>query len=234
MARRKKAAPTVRRGPDGKMVSLKPQPGPTSGVPTFVGQSGAANAAPAKPARKRKATRSGKKLDISGKVPVPTVTREGGKLRGTTAEERKAAVTTELTATPVEPTAPRSSGAARVYKGATAAPIKKGAAGGKYSQIKALSDHAVELLGRMQATHGTEDYHQHHADFNMVHATLGQMSPHIHGILGFAKGFVHNPSEKSAQGLIETQKALHARLSIIKAVETDRQTRRDANRPQGE
>lgn len=234
MARKKKAAPTVKRGPDGKMVSLKPQPGPTSGVPTFVGQSGAANAAPAKPVKKRKKTRSGKKLDISGKVPVPTVVREGGKLRGTTAAERAAAVTTELAPTPVVPQTPRSSGAARVYKGATAAPIKKGAAQGKYSQIKELSDHAVTLLGRMQETHGTEAYHDHHAEFNMVHATLGQMSPEVHGILGMARDFVHRPSEKSAAGLIHTQKALHARLGIIKAVEADRQTRRDANRPQGE
>jgi len=234
MARRKKAAPTVKRGPDGKMVSLKPQPGPTSGLPTFVGQGAAANAAPVTAAKKRKKTRSGKKLDVTGKVPVPTVTREGGKIRGTTPEERKAAVTTELPATPVEPTAPRSSGAARVYKGADAAPIKKGAARGKHDQIKLLADHAVQLLGRMQATHGTEEYHQHHAEFNMVHAAVGQMSPEVHGILGYAKGFVHSPSEKSAQGLIESQKALHARLSIIKAVETDRQTRRDANRPQGE
>jgi hypothetical protein len=68
----------------------------------------------------------------------------------------------------------------------------------------------------------------------MVHAAIGQMSPEIHGILGLAKGFVHNPSEKSAQGLIETQKALHGRLSIIRSVEADRQTRRDANRPQGD
>jgi hypothetical protein len=234
MATKKTARPTVKRGADGKMVSLKPAPGPISGLPEFVGKNKPANAVPVRPTRKRKATRSGKKLTAEGTVAVPTVTREGGKLRGTTAEERKAAVTTELPATPVEPAAPRSSGSARVYKGAGAAPIKTGAAQGKHSQIKALTDHAVTLLGRMQETHGTEAYHDHHAEFNMVHATIGQMSPHIHGILGLAKGFVHNPSEKSAKGLIETQKALHARLSIIKAVETDRQTRRDANRPQGE
>lgn len=212
-------------------------PGPT-GTPNFVGTGAKANAPVTPTPKKRSKTRTGKKIDKkTGKIVTPKkgrlISAGDGKVRQVTAADVAAATTTELPATPVTPTAPRSSGRATVYRGSVA-PIRKGARQGKFVQIQALTTHATKLLGRMQETRGTDEYHDHHADFNMVHAALGQMSPEIHGILGLAKGFVHNPSEKSAQGLIETQKALHARLAIIRSVEADRQTRRDENRTQGD
>lgn len=188
----------------------------------------------------RKTTRSGKPLDKkTGKIVTPRVGTiqkgEDGKLRRVTKEDVKAARTTVLPT--VGPEAPKKSttipGTPGVVGRGPRAVIQ-GAAAGTYPQIKALTSHAQVLLGRMSETHGTSDYHKHHEEFNMVHATLGQMSPHIHGILGMAKDLVHNPSDKSVAGLAAVDTALKSRLSIIKTAAEDRQKRRDANRPQGE
>ena len=167
-------------------------------------------------AKPRKTTRTGKKLTAEGKVAVPTVTRdESGKLRGTTASEKKAARTTVL---PTVAPKPEKKPEGRMSLGAN--PIKKGFAVA-YPVVEKAVNAATHHLGNMRATHGTDEFHAHHEAFNAIHANIGQMSPELHLTLGQAKHEIMHPSDKTDGNLALIHKAIDARLAIGRAVHTD-------------
>jgi hypothetical protein len=215
-AKKATSKPTVKRGSDGKMVSLKPAPGPTSGVPTFVGKSKEANAVPARPAKKRKTTRSGKKLTAEGTVAVPTVTREDGKLRGTTPEERKASRTTQLPDVPVvreqEPVLQNIGQVRSKMKGTTTTV--------SHALMSGLVSQARMHLGRMAETHGTEEMHQHHTAFNEVHATIQAGDHQLGTALGIARHAVMNPTHPDSKAAFNlSSSTISERLGQIKDME---------------
>jgi hypothetical protein len=225
-AKKAKPRPSVKLGDDGKIVSLKPKPGLTSGVPEFVGKTAAANAVPLKPAKTRKKTRSGKKLTAEGTVPVPTVTRdETGQIRGTTAQEKLNARTTVLPVADRDKvqgaaTTARSSGQSGVVT-SQVNPVKKGFAVG-YPIVKKAVDAATHHLGNMRSTHGTDEFHAHHEAFNAIHANIGQMSPELSVSLGQAKHEIMHPSDKTDGNLAMIHKAITSRLAIGRAAHEDR------------
>jgi hypothetical protein len=234
MAKKKAAAkPAVTRGPDGRAVSAKPPvqpPGPTSGFPTFVGKTKDKNFVASRPTKKRKTTRSGKKLTAEGTVAVPTVTRdETGKLRGTSKEERAAAVTTELPDAPVvREETPVSGNIGRVSTRATG--VSKA---GSVPALKALVATARGHLQNMQDTHGTPDFHGHHSAFNEVHATIMAGDHQLGTMLGIARHAVVNPTPESANHLTLAHTMIDERLRGAETVESGRASdnaRNSANR----
>jgi hypothetical protein len=226
MARKKKAQPTVTRGEDGKIVSLKPQPGPTSGLPSFVGQKPVTETTTSKPKRVRKKTRSGKKL-VDGKIRTPKVgelaSKGDGLVTRTTPENveelSKIARTTELpTADRVamggETPTMRPVGKPTVIRGGITAP--KGLAGGTYEHIADKVAEARGHLANMTLTRGKDEFHTHHEAFNVVHAEIGQIAPDIHKSLSVAHHLTMNPGSP-----IEHHEAvdrlINERLSIYKS-----------------
>jgi hypothetical protein len=195
-----KPKPTVGRGAGGRIVSLKKTA--------------------EKPVSKRKQTRTGKKIDrATGKIAVPLVKRgEGGRAVGTTAEERQAAVTTNLpvagpgvmggAATPRASmrTAPVTArGQSADYKGFARNPV----------QVGALLREAMGHLEKMKATHGTPEFHEHHNNFNAIHSTLSGVDTRVHTLLGLAAHAVRNPSHPdSAKHFDLVTKALRGKLSV--------------------
>lgn len=195
-----------------------------------------------KPAKKSKPvsgkkTRTGKTLDVDGKVAVPRITKdsETGKLRKTTDEEKKAARTTVLPkAGPekVEGALPaRRPVAGMGYSG----PAK--GFNGPYKLVKAGVDAARGHLKTM-AEHpaGSPEHHAAHEAFNAIHAHIGQMSPELHTLLGQAKHFVTHPGEGSSDLLSMTHKAINDRLAIGRAAHEDnlRRSQEGRERKQGQ
>ena len=174
-----------------------------------------------------KKTRTGKKLTAEGKVAVPSVTRgENGKIRATTAEEKKAARTTTLPIAGPKPE-PKPEG----LMGMGEKPISKGASSGSYPHIKAAVDAARTHLSAMaQHPIGSPEHHAAHEAFNAIHANIGKMSPELHTTLGQAKHFVTNPGKGSDELLAMTHKAINTRLNIIKAAHTENIRRADEGR----
>lgn len=226
MARKKKAQPSVGRGEDGKIVSLKPKPGPTSGLPSFVGQKPATEAAEVKPKRVRKTTRSGKKL-VDGKVKTPKVgeiASKGDGLVTRTTPENIAELTrvAQTTALPKadraamggeEPTM-RPVGGTSLVRGGITAP--KGLAAGSYEHIVGKVTEARGHLAKMTLTRGKAEFHTHHEAFNVVHAEIGQVAPDLHKTLSVAHHLTMDPGSPMEHH-DAVDKAINDRLSIYKS-----------------
>jgi hypothetical protein len=231
-AKKAVSKPAVTRGPDGRAVSAKPAaptPGPTEGVPTFVGKTKDKNYVGSKPTKKRKVTRSGKKVTAEGTVAVPTVKRENGTLRGTTPEERLAARTTVLPDAPVVRDTPSKAGnIGRVTTRATGV-----ANAGSVPALRDLVKTARGHLQSMQDTHGTPDFHAHHTSFNEVHATIMAGDHQLGTMLGIARHAVVNPTPESANHLTLAHTMIDERLRGAETVESGRASdnaRNSANR----
>ena len=164
----------------------------------------------------RKTTRTGKKLTAEGKVAVPSVKRgEDGKLRATTADEKKAARTTVLptvkdTSKPVS----RVKGRTSVVRGDAPQPKPKGFAVA-YPKVKAAVDAARTHLNTMENNEpSSEAHHSAHEAFNAIHANIGKMSPELHTLLGQAKHFVTHPGKGTKELLGMTHDAINNRLAL--------------------
>lgn len=159
-------------------------------------------------------TRSGKKLDKNtGKIPVPTLKKnEEGKVVATTPEERKEAVTTVL------PTAgPEVSEKKDVLPGGGASvdsqPFNT-SGGNNHELARGLSQQAFSHLDRMHATHGTEEFHSHHAIFNEVHASLSAVDHSLGVILGVARHSVVNKTSETPKHLAYAKQAASERIAL--------------------
>lgn len=169
-----------------------------------------------KPKRPRKTTRTGKPLDKkTGKIVAPkkgTIISAGdGKVRQATDEDVKAARTTVLPT--VGPKKETRRDAPMAIRGAR--PVTKGFSVA-YPRVEAAVHAAMTHLGNMRATHGTDDFHQHHEAFNLIHANIGKMSPELHTTLGQARHEIMHPSEQTDGKLALIHKAVTARLAIGK------------------
>jgi hypothetical protein len=83
-----------------------------------------------------------------------------------------------------------------------------------YPVVEKAVHAAMTHIGNMRATHGTDEFHQHHEAFNLIHANIGKMSPELHTSLGQARHEVMHPSDKTDGNLALIHKAITARLAI--------------------
>jgi len=164
--------------------------------------------------RPRKTTRTGKPLDKkTGKVVTPKkgaiISAGEGKVRQATEEDVRKARTTVLPT--VGPKKETRKDAPMAIRGARS--VSKGFAAA-YPVVEKAVHAAMTHLGNMRATHGTDEFHQHHEAFNLIHANIGKMSPELHTTLGQARHEVMNPSDKTDGNLALIHKAVTARLAI--------------------
>lgn len=176
----------------------------------------------------RKKTRTGKKLTASGKVAVPSVKRgPEGKIVATTPEERKAAVTTVLPTAGKEVMAPKPKAQPIQIPGT----LKRGGQrklrgfSVKHAVIKAGVDAAITHLGNMKSTLGTNDFHEHHENFNAIHANVSQMDSGLGLLLGQAKHHTITNDPKSEKVLGQIHGLIKSRLAEGKQVELERLSR---------
>lgn len=159
-----KPKPLVGRGAGGRIVSLKKE----------------------KTVSKRKQTRTGKKIDTAtGKIAVPLVKRgEGGRAVGTTADERAAAVRTEVPTAGPEVMQPRGESQTILPKGILQRGGQRKLRGFSHphSTVKSAVDAAIHHLGKMTETKGTPDYDLHEKAFDAIHANIQSMDKHGLGI----------------------------------------------------
>lgn len=160
---------------------------------------------------RRTSTWVGKKV---GKRAGAIQKNEDGTLSRVTKEEARASVTTELPRQ--EAPAPKPSGKMRtvVATGRTqVSPSNRGFARNP-AQVGELLRQAIGHLEKMKATHGTDEYHQHHDAFNAVHATLQGADSRVHTLLGIAAHTVRNPNHPNADTHFTlSMKALRSKLA---------------------
>ena len=176
----------------------------------------------------RKKTRTGKKLTASGKVAVPSVKRgPEGKFVATTPEERKAAVTTVLPTAGREVMAPKVKPEPMQVLGT----LKRGGErkqrgfSVKHAVIKAGVDAAMFHLNNMKSTMGTKEFHEHHENFNAIHANVSQMNSGLGLLLGQAKHHTLINDPKSEKVLGQIHGLIKSRLAEGKQVEIERLNR---------
>jgi hypothetical protein len=80
----------------------------------------------------------------------------------------------------------------------------------KPAQVGELLRQAMVHLDRMKKTQGTPEFHEHHNNFNEVHATLQKADPSVHTLLGIAAFTVRNP------GHPDSEKHFKAAMSTIR------------------
>ena len=196
------------------------------------------NEEPVKRTRKpRTKTKTGKKIDLkTGQIAVPKkgqAAKVDGKVvrvDATNVEEiQRQARTTVLPK--VEPEAPKPN---YELPGAPQTVKEQG-----YSQsgpehhkrLKELTGKAFLHLGRMQSTHGTDEYHSHHADFNETHAHVSQLDHSLGEILKTAHTAVSNPSHPdSSKQFAYAKQAAGERLGLGKKTMDARTERSQAGR----
>jgi hypothetical protein len=71
-------------------------------------------------------------------------------------------------------------------------------------------------LTQMTLTRNTPEFHEHHENFNLVHAQLEKHAPAAHQILGIMRHLTVNPSPQSADHFELADKALGDTLSAYK------------------
>ena len=198
-----------------------------------------ANETPApKPARKgAKKTKTGKKLDPkTGQIAVPKkgqAAKVDGKVvrvDATNVEEiQRQARTTVLPK--VEPEAPKTT---YELPGAPQTVAEQGYSQSSpehHKRLKELTGKAFLHLGRMQSTHGTDEYHSHHADFNETHAHVSQLDHSMGEILKTAHTAVSNPSHPdSPKQFAYAKQAAGERLGLGKKTMDARTERSQAGR----
>ena len=211
--RRSRKQPTVRRGPGGRMESVRTQIAPL-GDAEVQPKPDARFAAPgAKPRKGR--TRSGKKIDkITGKVVQPTVKRdESGRAVGLSEEERKAAVTTVLpeagpsvmqpkpAAQPVQPIGTLKRGGQRGQKGFA----------GNYQQTqKAVHAALYHLNNAHFALAAGMPHEEHLQNFDAIHANI--KDKHLHKGLGIARHLISVSGGKNSPELTAIHNIIKGRL----------------------
>lgn len=175
---RPKRLPTVRRGASGKAEKIVP-------VDITKPREKAAPAITPTPTR-RKATRSGKKIDrATGRIAVPLVKRgEGGRAVGITPEEKAAAVRTELPKAGPDIMQPAVQAQTMLPKGVLQRGGQRKLRGFPvpHARVKAAVDAAVHHLGNMKSTRGTPEFDQHEKTFDAIHSNIQSMDKHGLGI----------------------------------------------------
>jgi hypothetical protein len=188
---------------------------------------------------KRKTTRSGKPLDpTTGKIDTSKIkpgraAKVDGKVvrvdRTNIEEVKKAAVTTVLpTAGPeIEKPTYELPGAPR-----TVAEQGYSQSGPEHHErLKSLTGKAFLHLNRMQSTHGTDEYHSHHAAFNETHAHVVQLDHSMGEILKIAHTAASNPKHPdSPKQFAYAKQAAGERLGLGKKTMDARTERSQAGR----
>jgi len=193
----------------------------------------------ARTSRKRRKTRSGRPLDPkTGKVIVPNIKKgQAAKVDGKVVrvDESNIEAAKRSAVTTVLPTAgPEEQKKTYELPGAPQTVAEQG-----YSQsgpehherLKQLTGKAFLHLGRMQSTHGTDEYHSHHADFNETHAHVAQLDHSLGEILKTAHTAASNPKHPdSPKQFAWAKQAAGERLGLGKKTMNARTERSQAGR----
>jgi hypothetical protein len=188
----------------------------------------------AKPKRQRKprtTTKTGKKIDPkTGKIRAPRkgqIAKVDGQVVRVTDENLEAATTAGRTTvlTPAgrdvvegaAPLTPRPLQRTTTVRGGLRGP--KGAAI-SHKEVADMVSQARGHLTQMTLTRSTPAYHEHHENFNLVHAQLEKHAPAAHQILGIMRHLTVNPTPQSAEHFELADKALGDTLSAYKAKST--------------
>jgi hypothetical protein len=100
-----------------------------------------------------------------------------------------------------------------------------------HERVKSLTAKAFLHLGRMQSTHGTDEYHSHHAEFNETHAHVSQLDHSMGQVLKTAHTAVSNPSNPdSPKQFAWAKQAAGERLGLGKKTMDARTERSQAGR----
>jgi hypothetical protein len=187
--------------------------------------------------KKRTTTRTGKKIDPkTGQVAVPKkgqAAKVDGKVvrvddTNITEAQRQARTTVLPTA---GPEAPRTT---YELPGAPNTVAEQGYSQSSpehHERVKSLTGKAFLHLGRMQSTHGTDEFHSHHAAFNETHAHVSQLDNSIGQILKTAHTAVTNPSHPdSPKQFAWAKQAAGERLGLGKKTMDARTERSQAGR----
>jgi len=188
-------------------------------------------------AKKRTTTRTGKKIDPkTGQVAVPKkgqAAKVDGKVvrvdSSNIEEAQRQARTTVL------PTAgPETPKPTYELPGAPNTVAEQGYSQSSpehHERLKSLTGKAFLHLGRMQSTHGTDEYHSHHADFNETHAHVAQLDHSMGQILKTAHNAVSNPGHPdSPKQFAYAKQAAGERLGLGKKTMDARTERSQAGR----
>lgn len=188
---------------------------------------------PAKPRtpKKRAVTKTGKKIDPkTGKIRAPKkgqIAKVDGNL--VRVDDTNVEAATTAARTTVLPTAGRDvvegaatqtqrvPGRTTTVRGGLRGP--KGAAIG-HKEVSDLVGKARGHLTQMTLTRNTPAFHEHHEQFNLVHAQLEKHAPAAHQILGIMRHLTVNPTPQSADHFEVAEKALGDTLSAYKAKDT--------------
>jgi len=187
--------------------------------------------------KKRTTTRTGKKIDPkTGQVAVPKkgqAAKVDGKVvrvddTNITEAQRQARTTVLPTAGPETPRTTYE------LPGAPNTVAEQGYSQSSpehHERVKALTGKAFLHLGRMQSTHGTDEFHSHHAAFNETHAHVSQLDDSIGQILKTAHTAVTNPSHPdSPKQFAWAKQAAGERLGLGKKTMDARKERSQAGR----
>lgn len=214
-AKQKKRAakkPTVRRGAGGRIESVRTPIAPVGDAPVTPKRDARTIS---RPIKKRRKTRSGKKLDkVTGQVLTPTVRRgESGKIEAIPKEER--ANITPLPAQEAVTQQPRPIQRPAIVRGGVRPEVKGGAV--SYPRIHAAVTAAMGHLSNMRLSQrGSDEFTNHEKLFDAIHANIKPMSPELHLSLGQAKHHITTAGPKAEENLALVHKAINARLGIIK------------------
>jgi hypothetical protein len=187
--------------------------------------------------RKRTTTKTGKKIDPkTGQVAVPKkgqAAKVDGKVvrvDATNIEEAQRQARTTVLPT-AGPEAPRTT---YELPGAPQTVAEQGYSHSSpehHERVKALTGKAFLHLGRMQSTHGTDEFHSHHAAFNETHAHVSQLDDSLGQILKTAHTAVTNPSHPdSPKQFAWAKQAAGERLGLGKKTMDARKERSQAGR----
>jgi hypothetical protein len=187
--------------------------------------------------KKRATTKTGKKIDPkTGQVAVPKK-GQAAKVDGTVVrvdatnieEAQRQARTTVLPT--AGPEAPRTT---FELPGAPQTVAEQGYSQSSpehHERVKSLTGKAFLHLGRMQSTHGTDEFHSHHAAFNETHAHVSQLDDSLGQILKTAHTAVTNPSHPdSPKQFAWAKQAAGERLGLGKKTMDARKERSQAGR----
>ena len=187
--------------------------------------------------KKKSTTRTGKKIDPkTGQVAVPKK-GQAAKVDGTVVrvdatnieEAQRQARTTVLPT--AGPEAPRQTFELPGAPNTVAEQGYSQSSPEHHERVKSLTGKAFLHLGRMQSTHGTDDFHSHHAAFNETHAHVSQLDDSLGQILKTAHTAVTNPSHPdSPKQFAWAKQAAGERLGLGKKTMDARKERSQAGR----
>jgi len=139
---------------------------------------------------------------------------EDGTLRRVTKADARASITTELPAQERPATQPTAKTVPQIVRGRNVVRASNRGFNRNPAQVGELLKQAIGHLDKMKATHGTEEYHQHHDSFNAVHATLQGADSRVHTLLGIAAHVVRKPNHPNADTHFTlSMKALRGKLA---------------------